>query len=67
MTGAPSAFPTNLEAIKLQKYINLSQNVIKSGERYRQYRNFTKKPYLAIHLRHGSDWVCVQNFTLIWF
>lgn len=65
VSGAPSAFPTNSEAVKLQKYINLSEKAIASGERYRKYRGFAHKPYLALHLRHGSDWVCPQTTQTI--
>ncbi|XP_054154275.1 GDP-fucose protein O-fucosyltransferase 1-like [Oppia nitens] len=55
--GAPSAFPTNKKATKLQQYINFSQKVINIADAYRENRSFARKPYLAIHVRHGTDWI----------
>ncbi|XP_053211469.1 GDP-fucose protein O-fucosyltransferase 1-like [Panonychus citri] len=55
--GAPSAFPTNEEAIPLQKYLHYTDSIAEKAAKYRAERGFSRKPYLAIHLRHGSDWV----------
>ncbi|CAG2163446.1 unnamed protein product [Oppiella nova] len=55
--GAPSAFPTNEKAVQIQKYITLSSRVTTNGDKYRKARGFEGKPYLALHLRHGSDWL----------
>lgn len=66
ISGAPSAFPTNEKAVKLQEHINLSEKVVKIANNYRLERGFARKPYLAIHLRHGSDWVRISlNFPTI--
>ena len=63
VSGAPSSFPTNIEATKLQKYINFSERVTRNGLRYRESRGFGRTPYLAVHLRHGSDWVWRMSLT----
>ncbi|RWS09139.1 GDP-fucose protein O-fucosyltransferase 1-like protein [Dinothrombium tinctorium] len=55
--GAPSPFPTAEEAVPLAEYINLSSLVKKMAMDYRESRGFARKPYLALHLRHGSDWI----------
>lgn len=55
--GAPSSFPTNSEAIKLSKYIHFTKTVIDKALKFREEREFARQPYLAVHLRHGPDWV----------
>ncbi|OTF71429.1 GDP-fucose protein O-fucosyltransferase 1-like protein [Euroglyphus maynei] len=57
LVGAPSSFPTNSKAVKLSKYIYFTKSVMEKAHRYRNERGFTRKPYLAIHLRHGNDWI----------
>lgn len=54
--GAPSSFPTNPDAIKLQKYVKLSPELITSGNEYRKSRGFGSESYVGVHLRHGTDW-----------
>lgn len=61
-TGSPSAFPTNSKAVQLQNYVNFAKDVIETGNKYRESREFSRKPYLSVHIRHGSDWVCNLNY-----
>lgn len=62
--GAPSPFPTNQEAIPLQKHVQFSDYVESIAEEFRLDRGFVDDPYLAIHMRHGSDWVRKNLFCM---
>ncbi|XP_027202576.2 O-fucosyltransferase 1 [Dermatophagoides pteronyssinus] len=57
LVGAPSSFPTNSAAVKLSKYIYFTKNIMEKANKYRMDRGFGQKPYLAVHLRHGIDWI----------
>lgn len=59
--GAPSTFPADDEALPLQKYLKFADYVKKLANNFRDERNFAYKPYLAIHLRHGNDWVKLKR------
>lgn len=54
--GAPAAFPTNAEAVLLQKYIRFSNAAKLTARGYKELRTFPPGPYIGVHLRHGSDW-----------
>lgn len=57
--GAPSAFPTNSKAVQLQKYVHFSRRMVEASRRHRERLGFARAPYLAVHIRHGTDWVSV--------
>ncbi|XP_074597190.1 O-fucosyltransferase 1 isoform X1 [Brevipalpus obovatus] len=59
--GAPSPFPTSQEAIPLQRHVKFSDYVGSVAEKFRLDRGFVDDPYLAIHMRHGSDWMKACN------
>lgn len=54
--GAPSPFPAHKESIKLQKYIKMSKVIEEKAFDFRKKNSFLDKPYLSMHIRHGSDW-----------
>lgn len=54
--GAPSAFPTNSKAVQLQKYVHFSRRMVEASRRHRERLGFARAPYLAVHIRHGTDW-----------
>ena len=54
--GAPSAFPTNAQAVELQKYVRFSAMAKLKAQNYKEIRKFPLTPYISVHLRHGSDW-----------
>ncbi|RWS22248.1 GDP-fucose protein O-fucosyltransferase 1-like protein, partial [Leptotrombidium deliense] len=63
--GAPSSFPTIDDAIPISKYIHFTAHVEKIATEYRELRKFARLPYLAVHLRHGSDWVQIKACNLL--
>lgn len=54
--GPPSPFPAPEEAVKLQKYIKISDAIADRAAQFRKRENFLGKPYISMHIRHGSDW-----------
>ena len=53
--SAPSAYPVDSAAIKLHKYVRISNHTLLKGSLYRKVRKFDH-PYIGVHIRHGSDW-----------
>lgn len=54
--GPPSPFPAHEEAVKLQKYIKMSNRIEERAVEFREREDFLGKPYLSMHIRHGLDW-----------
>lgn len=52
--GAPSSFPVHEDALPVHKYIRLSKAAIAKGYSFRT--SIFREPYIAVHIRHGSDW-----------
>lgn len=63
--GAPSSFPADQEAMPLQKFVHFSDWTADAAAKYREMRGFTGKPYLGVHLRHGSDWVLLKKLKIL--
>lgn len=62
--GSPSSFPTNPEAIQLQKHIKFSETAKRKAADYMASRNFPPGPYVGVHLRHGTDWRNACNLLI---
>lgn len=54
--GAPSPFPAHKDSTKLQKYIKISEPIEKVSKEFMDLMGVSGKPYLSMHVRHGSDW-----------
>lgn len=54
--GAPSPFPTHKESVIIQNFIEISEHVKNHANKFKEQKNFVNKPYLSMHVRHGSDW-----------
>lgn len=63
--GAPSSFPTNSKAVRLQRYVEFSKSVKSAAADRRERLGFISKPYLAVHIRHGTDWVFESFFEIL--
>lgn len=54
--GAPSSFPAYKDAIKIQRYIKMSDEIRSKALAFRRSKGFDGKPYVSMHIRQGSDW-----------
>lgn len=56
LSGAPGSFPVAKHNRHLQKYFKWSENIARLANDFIQ-AHLSDGPYVAIHLRLGSDWV----------
>lgn len=54
--GAPSSFPTTPKATPLKRFVHFSSKVVDRAKAYREDREFSRRPYISVHIRHGTDW-----------
>jgi peptide-O-fucosyltransferase len=54
LAGAPASFPVTANNRHLQRYLLWSEHIRDEGNAFIE-KNL-KRPYVAIHLRNGSDW-----------
>ena len=54
--GAPASFPVHTFNRDLQRYVVWNNHIREWTEDYVQ-REMSGEPYIAVHLRIGSDWV----------
>ena len=54
--GAPASFPVQTFNRDLQRYVVWNSHIREWTEDYVQ-REMSGEPYIAVHLRIGSDWV----------
>lgn len=54
--GAPSSFPAYKDAIRLQRHIRISDDIKLRALDFKRTKGFDGKPFLSMHIRHGSDW-----------
>ena len=62
--NAPTFNPIAIESEELHKYLQWAPKVIEEGN---EIIKQMKRPYVAIHLRNGADWVSgIGPYTIIW-
>ena len=65
LKGAPAAFPVKKTNRVLQRYLVWNSQMRGWVEDYVQ-REMSGEPYIAVHLRIGSDWVRTTSGVLVW-
>ena len=58
--GPPASFPVQIINRPLQQYVVWNSRIQSWGQDYVD-REMSGEPYLAVHLRIGSDWVCEDS------
>ena len=56
--GAPASFPVKREHRELQRYVQWSDKMEAQAKDYIK-NTLGDSPYIGVHLRMGTDWVCM--------
>ena len=58
--GAPASYPVKREDRQLQRYVRWNDRMEAQAEDYIK-NTIGDSPYIGIHLRMGTDWVCLND------